>query len=132
MPRTKEQKQIFNEKISQARELFNKVKKNIKDSRTRFNYSYIISYSNNMKSIDKAIRELTLFDKYKGAVKKGDLVQLKKHDNILEKLNIKSNANKQLYRKVLDVIGNNENIQILNTGLRRNKEDVMEIIIKKK
>jgi len=132
MPRTKEQKQIFNEKISQARELFNKVKKNIKDSRTRFNYSYIIENSNNMKSIDKAIRELTLFDKYKGTVKKGDLVQLKKHDNILEKLNIKSNANKQLYRKVLDVIGNNENIQILNTGLRRNKEDVMEIIIKKK
>jgi hypothetical protein len=73
LPKSKEQKLIFNQKINQAKELFTKLKKNIKDSRTIFNYGFTINNTNNMNSIDKVIRELKLFDKYQGPIIKKDL-----------------------------------------------------------
>jgi hypothetical protein len=84
-----------------------------------------------MNSLGKVIRELSLFKKYKGPVVKANLTKLKKQDHLLSNLNIKSKAIQQKYRQVLDVIGSKD-VKILNTGLRRNKEDVIEIIIKRK
>jgi hypothetical protein len=132
MPRSKEQKRLFLELIAKAKELYDSVKSSIKDSRTKLNYSHIVHNSNNMNSIDKVIRELSLFKKYKGPVIKSSLTKLKKQDHLLSNLNIKSKAIQQKYRQVLDVIGSDKDVKILNTGLRRNKEDVIEVIIKRK
>ena len=131
MPRSKEQKKLFLELINKAKELYDSIKSSIKDSRTKINYSYLVNNSNNMNSIEKVIRELSLFKKYKGPVVKANLTKLKKQDHLLSNLNIKSKAIQQKYRQVLDVIGSKD-VKILNTGLRRNKEDVIEIIIKRK
>lgn len=131
MPRSKEQKKLFLELINKAKELYDSIKSSIKDTRTKINYSYLVNNSNNMNSIEKVIRELSLFKKYKGPVVKANLTKLKKQDHLLSNLNIKSKAIQQKYRQVLDVIGSKD-VKILNTGLRRNKEDVIEIIIKRK
>jgi hypothetical protein len=78
MPRSKEQKRLFLELIAKAKELYDSVKSSIKDSRTKLNYSHIVHNSNNMNSIDKVIRELSLFKKYKDPVIKSNLTKLKK------------------------------------------------------
>jgi len=69
-----------------------------------------------------------LYDKYKGPIKKQDLPKLKKQNEVLETLNTRSNTTKIMYKRVLDGIGN-KNVKVYNTGLIRNQQDVMEIII---
>lgn len=131
MPRTAEQNKIFYDKVKEAKEIFDKVKNNFKDSRTRFNYGFVIGDTNNINTINKVLRELKLYDKYKEPIKKQDLPKLKKQNQVLETLNTRSNTTKIMYKKVLDVIGNKD-VKVYNTGLRRNQQDVMEIIIKEK
>ena len=71
---------------------------------------------------------MKLYDKYKGPIKKQDLPKLKKQNEVLETLNTRSNTTKIMYKRVLDGIGN-KNVKVYNTGLIRNQQDVMEIII---
>ena len=92
MPRSKEQKRLFLELIAKAKELYDSIKGSIKDSRTKLNYSYLVNNSNNMNSLGKVIRELSLFKKYKGPVVKANLTKLKKQDHLLSNLSFNVSA----------------------------------------
>jgi len=141
MPKTPVQKKIFNDKILEAKELFNKVKSNIKNKQTRFKYGFDITNSNNLHTINKVIRELSLFNKYDQPIILKNLGQLKKHDleternlkydPIIKSLQLKTKTNINLYKNVLDIVGISPDVKVFNTKLRIGKNDIMEIMINK-
>ena len=132
---------IFNNKIAEAKILFNKVKSNIKNSSTRIKYINKISDTTNLNSVNKIIRELNLIDKQDKPIIQKDLPKIKRHeieternkkyDPIINSLQLKNESNKNLYKRVLDVVGTSPHVKVFNTKLRSGKNDVMQIIINK-
>ena len=85
MSKNAQRNKIFYDKVAEVTELFNKVKANIKDSRTRLNYGFVVNYSTHLSSIHKAIKELKLYSKYDKPILKKDLAKLEKQDPVLDK-----------------------------------------------
>ena len=100
---------IFNNKIAEAKILFNKVKSNIKNSSTRIKYINKISDTTNLNSVNKIIRELNLIDKQDKPIIQKDLPKIKRHeieternklyDPIISSLQLKNESNKNLYKE---------------------------------
>jgi hypothetical protein len=134
---------IFNNKIAEAKILFDKVKSNIKNSSTRIKYINKISDTINLNSVNKIIRELNLIDKHDKPIIQKDLPKIKRHeieternkkyDPIINSLQLKNESNKNLYKRVLDVVGISPHVKVFNTKLRpsKSKNDIMQIMINK-